>query len=143
MLDLTTDEPTNEKKLPAKVRHFKGRFADAPTSLNPKDIRHAHPISHGEILGKLRDGRKIRDVVIETLKTSKGEGALHLLYLSCGWMPRTYRIYRVSEADRPRFFRDLDRLVTLIRNEFHFAGTISIRLQANPVRTRKKPVEQL
>ena len=142
MANHTPDVATKGVEPPLKVRRFRGRFADAPSSLNPKDVRHDFPVSHGEILGKLREGRKIRDVVIETLATTKGEGALHLLYLSCGWMPRTYRIYRVSEADRPRFFRDLDRLVTLIRNEFHFAGTISIRLQASPLRARKKTSTQ-
>lgn len=106
---------------------FKGRFADAPNALNESDVRNRRFITHAEVQEQLAAGGFIKGAVIESSITNETAGRLNLLYLSCSWGTRGYRIFRVFRGGRPRFFRDLDRLICMIRDEFGYSGPITLR----------------
>ena len=109
-----------------KRPHKQGRFREVPDVLGADDHRNDAPISYAELSEQLRLGRRIIDCVIETITTDDDLLPLYLLFVSCNFRPRGYRIFKVNQYDRPRFFRDMDRLLAMIRNDFFYAVAMSI-----------------
>lgn len=106
---------------------FRGRFQDAPPALDAFDPRNSKSITHADVIEHVEKGHQLEKVVIESLPPVGNGGPLYLLYLNCDWT-RGYHVFHVYSSVRPRFFRDLDRLVGMIRNEFQYRKQIDLRM---------------
>lgn len=106
---------------------FKGRFPDAPESLDGSDVRNRRFVTNAEVAEQLAAGGVVKGIIIEASQAAGSDSSLYLLYMACSWGNRGYRIFRVFRGGRPRFFRDLDRLVRLVRDEFDYHGPITLR----------------
>lgn len=132
-------ERSNEVQTGSPKPPNKGRFAGAMVEIDENDRRLEKPLTHSELIDRLREGRAVLDCVIEAVPQADSKHPLYLLFLSCNFSPRGYRVYRVGDYIRPRLFRDLDRVVAMIRNEFFYGGTIHLRLQEkSPQRNKDK-----
>ncbi len=117
--------------LPSKtLKGFGGRFNDAPQSLDEGDVRNQQPITHAEIVDSLDERHYIRGITIEDVRTDPAS-ALYLMYVLCSWKKGGYHVFQINWPSRPRFFRDLDRLITLVRKDFNYEGPIDLRVSKN------------
>jgi hypothetical protein len=82
------------------------------------------PITHGEITEKVRDGGVLRGAILEAQDDSRQPK--YAVFLLTNWR-RGYCVLHVHWPARPRLFRDLDRLLVLIRFEYGFTGTIALK----------------
>lgn len=88
-------------------------------------------ITNAEIMRGLAEGGYIRGVIVEAQdRTSRTP--FYAVYVLATWRPG-YSLFNIAFPHRPRFFRDLDRLIELIRFEFRFEGNVNIRLAGDRV----------
>ncbi len=89
----------------------------------------AKATNHAEIVGGLARGGYLKSAIIEEEGDETGR-SLYTCFLLLSWCPG-YRILHVGwplkETKRPRQFRDLDRLVGLIRRDFGYRDAIALR----------------
>lgn len=88
--------------------------------------RTAPPITHADIVEWVAKGGYLRSVIIEA-QGEKERRPWYAVYVLASWRPG-YCIFHVHWPARPRLFRDLDRLMALIRFEFRYEGTVAVRL---------------
>ena len=100
-------------------------------------------ITHADIVRAIADGGYIRGVMLEA-QIPDMRAPQYAVYVLGSWQVG-YAVFHVAHPARPRFFRDLDRLVEMLRFEFGFRGPISLRLAGEQVaqksarlRTRKE-----
>ena len=110
-----------------RVKSFGGRFNDAPQALDEDDARNLQTVTHAEIVDNLDERHYIRGITIEDVRTDPNS-ALYLLYVLCSWKRGGYHVFQIFSPSRPRFFRDLDRLITLVRKDFDYEGPIDLRV---------------
>lgn len=112
----------------------KGHFLDAeldghqPAIGVPSDMP---GITHAEIVRGIADGGYIRGVMLEAQVPSM-RAASYAVYVLGTWQTG-YSVFHVAHPARPRLFRDLDRLVEMLRFEFGYRGPISLRLAGEQV----------
>jgi hypothetical protein len=82
------------------------------------------PITHGEITERVRDGGVVRGAILEAQDDSRQPK--YAVFFLTNWR-RGYCVLHVHWPARPRLFRDLDRLLVLIRFEYGFTGTIALK----------------
>lgn len=87
-------------------------------------LQTCEPITHAEITERLRDGGHIRSAVLEAQDDSKQPK--YAVFLLTNWR-KGYCVLHVHWPARPRLFRDLDRLLVLLRFEYGFTGTIALK----------------
>jgi len=88
-------------------------------------------ITHAEIVRGIAEGGYIRGVMVEAQDPSM-RGPQYAVYVLATWQIG-YAVFHVAHPARPRLFRDLDRLVEMLRFEFNFHGPISLRLAGEQV----------
>ena len=118
---------------------FLEQSKDASERLDPKDTRNIRSVTHSEILEQIAQQHHVRGIVVETIRTP-GETPLYVLYVLCSWRLPRYCIFHIFRNLRPRFFRVLDRLIGMVRNDFGYQGCIELRIQhdhENQPRLRK------
>lgn len=97
----------------------------------------APPTTVAEILDRRQRGGYLKAVIIETDYDEQKKPA-YTCYLLLSWC-NGYRVLHVNWPARPRQFRDLDRLVGLVRRDFGYGDTIALRLAGgNPGRAEKR-----
>ena len=82
------------------------------------------PISHAEITEKLLREGSIRGAVLEAQDDSKQPK--YAAFLLPSWR-KAYCVLHIAWPARPRLFRDLDRLLVLIRFEYRYKDTIALK----------------
>lgn len=88
-------------------------------------------ITNAEIMRGLAEGGYIRGIIVEAQdRTSRTPS--YAVYVLATWRPG-YSLFNIAFPHRPRFFRDLDRLMELIRFELQFEGNVNIRLAGDRV----------
>ena len=92
-------------------------------------------LQEGEIRQALQEGGRIRNVLVVT--TGIGHAVEHLAYLRASWR-RDFLPLRTWNDRTDRTYRDLDRLLTLIRVDFGFAGCVPVYLAGDPELARYK-----
>ena len=95
-------------------------------------------LQEGEIKQGLEEGGHIRNVLV----VSRGEGKRteHLAYFRPSWR-RDFLPLRTWADEGDRMYRDLDRLLTLIREDFAYCGVIPLYLAGDPgLRKYKVPL---
>ncbi|KAA0577905.1 hypothetical protein FZ983_20210 [Azospirillum sp. B21] len=92
-------------------------------------------LQEGEIRQALQEGGRIRNVLVVT--KGIGRAVEHLAYLRASWR-RDFLPLRTWNDRGDRTYRDLDRLLTLIRVEFGFAGCIPVYIAGDPELARYK-----
>lgn len=88
-------------------------------------------ITNAEIMRGLAEGGYIRGIIIEAQDRGSRTPA-YAVYVLATWRPG-YSLFNIAFPHRPRLFRDLDRLMELIRFEFRFQGSVSVRLAGDMV----------
>ena len=91
-----------------------GEGYEASLTVSPQEqsvlLQSCAPITHAEITEKVKEGGRLRGAVFLLTNWRKGYCVLH-----------------VHWPARPRLYRDLDRLLVLIRFEYGFTGTIALK----------------
>jgi hypothetical protein len=82
------------------------------------------PVTHAEITEKLLEGGSLKGAVLEAQDDSRQPK--YAVFLLPSWR-RGYCILHVHWPARPRLYRDLDRLLVLIRFDYGFTGTIALK----------------
>lgn len=86
-----------------------------------------HPcpsITNLEITDYLNADGHIRGIIIETQNDTNGPR--YAMYVQTSWHEE-YRIWNVNYPARPRLYRDLSRLLGIIRSDYKFNGAIILR----------------
>jgi len=96
----------------------------AETSEGSTLLHTCQPITHAEITDRLKDDGHIRGAVLEAQDDSKQPK--YAVFLLTNWR-KGYCVLHVHWPARPRLFRDLDRLLVLLRFEYAFTGTIALK----------------
>jgi hypothetical protein len=87
-------------------------------------LRGCQPITHAEITEKLLAGGVLKGAVLEAQDDSRHPK--YAVFLLPSWR-RGYCILHVHWPARPRLYRDLDRLLVLIRFDYGYTGTIALK----------------
>ena len=92
----------------------------------PTSRLHASPvITHTEVASRLDQGGCLRGVVLEAQKDDAHPD--YAIFLLSSWR-KEYTVLGFNSAERPRLFRDLDRVLRLVRIDYEFKGTVALRL---------------
>lgn len=83
----------------------------------------------GDIKAGVRDGGHVRSVFIIARPAERGSG--YIPYIRVDWT-RGFRPLRTFRDKGDRVYRDLNRLVGLLRVEFAYLGEISLFISGDP-----------
>jgi hypothetical protein len=101
-------------------------------------------IKHSEIMAALSQGKYVKAVIIESAKDEAGRQT-YVCQLLLSWTQRYHALalrHPVQEPDEPRQFRDLDRLINLIRHEYGYLDTIALRIAGRSEGTKKTRLQR-
>ncbi len=87
-------------------------------------LQNCAPITHAEVTEKVKEGGYLRGAILEAQDDSKQPR--YAAFLLTNWR-KGYCVLHVHWPARPRLFRDLDRLLVLLRFEYGFTGTIALK----------------
>jgi hypothetical protein len=99
----------------------------------------ASGLQEGEIKEELQSGGHLRNVLIIT-KTIEGT-AEHLAYVRPSWR-REFLPLRTWGDKEDRTYKDLDRLLQLLRDDFGYLGFIGLYMDGDPDLTRYRVLSQ-
>ena len=85
----------------------------------------------------LRDGRYIRSVLVEHQSLDAG-GSLYTVYLVGSWHT-DWHILCGSQPATPRTYRNLDRLIVVLRTQLGFQGEVVVRTRRTASRREPSP----
>jgi len=88
------------------------------------------PLREGDVKAGLRQGGHIRDAFVVG-RCVGGSAVEYMVFLRASWR-RAFLPLRTWDALSFRSYRDLDRLVQLIRKDFGFQGVINLYVQGDP-----------
>lgn len=89
----------------------------------------AKGLQEGEIRQELQSGGHLRNILIVT-KTN-GDEPEHLAYVRPSWR-REFLPLRTWGDKQDRTYKDLDRLLTLLRDDFGYRGFIGLYVDGDP-----------
>jgi hypothetical protein len=89
----------------------------------------ARGLQEGEIRQELQGGGHLRNVLIITKKN--GNTAEHLAYVRPSWR-REFLPLRTWGDKEDRTYKDLDRLLALLRDDFGYHGFIGLYMDSDP-----------
>jgi hypothetical protein len=89
----------------------------------------AKGLQEGEIRQELQSGGHLRNVLIIT-KAVKGADE-HLAYIRPSWRREFLPLRTWGDKD-DRFYKDLDRLLLLLRDDFGYRGFIGLYMDGDP-----------
>jgi len=97
----------------------------------------ARGLQEGEIKQELQSGGHLRNVLIITKHVN---GIVeHLAYIRPSWR-REFLPLRTWGGKEDRTYRDLDRLLMLLRDEFQYDGFIGLYLDGDPTLARYRAI---
>ncbi len=99
----------------------------------------ASGLQEGEIKQELQSGGHLRNVLIIT-KTIEGT-AEHLAYVRPSWR-RKFLPLRTWGDKEDRTYKDLDRLLLLLRNDFGYLEFIGLYMDGDPDLTRYRVLSE-
>jgi hypothetical protein len=99
----------------------------------------ASGLQEGEIKQELQSGGHLRNVLIIT-KTIEGT-AEHLAYVRPSWR-RQFLPLRTWGDKEDRTYKDLDRLLLLLRDDFGYLGFIGLYMDGDPDLTRYRVLSE-
>lgn len=82
------------------------------------------PITHAEIMEKVKEGGRLRGAILEAQEDSKQPR--YAVFILSNWR-KGYCVLHLHLPTRLRLYRDLDRLLVLIRFEYGYTGTIALK----------------
>jgi hypothetical protein len=91
----------------------------------------------GDIVSGLADGGRILGIFVVERSVRGGTG--YVAYLRTSWR-RGFHGLRTYRDKSDRLYRDLDRLVRLIRDEFKYRGPITLLVEGAPELRRFRAV---
>ena len=99
---------------------------DTAKAANKKSIflEACAPITHAELTEKLKEGGYVRSAVLEAQDDSREPR--YAVFLLVSWR-KGYCVLHVHWPAKPRMYRDLDRLLALLRFDYRFTGTVAIK----------------
>lgn len=92
-------------------------------------------LQEGDIKAALADGGRILNVII--ICRSDAEGCEHIPYFHTSW-GRGFRALRTWADKGDRTYRDLNRLLALVRSDFEYKGYIVLYLAGDAELARYK-----
>lgn len=105
--------------------------ASGPSALPPFIPEDMPSTTHAEIVEGIAAGGYIRGVMVEAQEPDS-RAPWYALYVLTSWR-KGYSVFHIAYPARPRLFRDLDRLMEMLRFEFRFRGAVSVRLAGEQV----------
>ncbi len=99
----------------------------------------AKGLQEGEIKQELQSGGHLRNVLIIT-KTIGG-AAEHLAYVRPSWR-REFLPLRTWADKEDRTYKDLDRLLVLLRDDFGYRGFIGLYMDGDPDLVRYRALSE-
>ena len=99
----------------------------------------ARGLQEGEIRQELQSGGRLRNVLIIT-KTIEG-AAEHLAYVRPSWR-REFLPLRTWGGKEDRTYKDLDRLLVLLRDDFGYQGFIGLYMEGDPDLARYRAMSE-
>ena len=96
-------------------------------------------LQEGEIRQELQSGGHLRNVLIIT-KTIEGT-AEHLAYVRPSWR-REFLPLRTWGDKEDRTYKDLDRLLVLLRDDFGYLGFIGLYMEGDPDLARYRALSE-
>jgi hypothetical protein len=99
----------------------------------------ARGLQEGEIRQELQSGGHLRNVLIIT-KTIEG-AAEHLAYVRPSWR-RVFLPLRTWGDKEDRTYKDLDRLLVLLRDDFCYRGFIGLYMDGDPDLARYRALSE-
>jgi hypothetical protein len=99
----------------------------------------ARGLQEGEIRQELQSGGRLRNVLIIT-RTIEGM-AEHLAYVRPSWR-RTFLPLRTWGDKQNRTYKDLDRLLVLLREDFGYRGFIGLYMDGDPDLARYRALSE-
>ena len=96
-------------------------------------------LQEGEIRQELQNGGHLRNVLIIT-RTIEGSPE-HLAYVRPSWR-REFLPLRIWGDKEDRTYRDLDRLLVLLRDDFGYRGFIGLYLEGDPDLARYRALSE-
>jgi hypothetical protein len=99
----------------------------------------ARGLQEGEIKQELQNGGRLRNVLIIT-KLIEGT-AEHLAYIRPSWR-REFLPLRTWNDKEDRTYRDLDRLLVLLREDFRYLGFIGLYVDGDPDLSRYRALAE-
>ena len=90
-----------------------------------------------EIRQELSSGGHLRNILIITKPI--GDAAEHLAYVRPSWRPEFLPL-RTWGGKEDRTYKDLDRLLVLLRDDFGYRGFIGLYLEGDPDLARYRAV---
>jgi hypothetical protein len=97
----------------------------------------ARGLQEGEIRQELQNGGHLRNVLI--ISKTNGDAAEHLAYVRPSWR-REFLPLRTWGDKEDRSYKDLDRLLTLLRDDFGYHGFIGLYMDGDPDLARYRAV---
>ncbi len=88
-------------------------------------LEHCSQISHGEITEHLVSGGHIKAAIIEAQDDCADPR--YAVFLLASWRS-SYHVLRVHWPARPRLFKDVGRLMALLRMAYGFKGPVAITI---------------
>lgn len=115
-----------------------GEGYEASLTVSPQQqsvlLQSCAPITHAEITEKVREGGRLRGAVLEA--QDDGRQPRYAVFLLTNWR-KGYCVLHVHWPARPRLYRDLDRLLVLIRFEYGFTGTIALKRASEAINGKR------
>lgn len=96
-------------------------------------------LQEGEIRQAIEDGGHIRNVLVVSRRV--GDSVEYLAYLRPSWK-RDLLPLRTWGDKADRTYRDLDRLLMLIRQDFRYEGVVPVYVGGDPELARYKALAQ-
>jgi len=88
-------------------------------------------ITHADVLEGIAAGGYIRGIMVEAQEPDN-RATRYALYILTSWQ-QGYHVFHIAWPSRPRLFKDLDRLMEMLRFEFRFRGVVSVRLAGEQI----------
>ena len=85
-------------------------------------------ITHSEVANRVEQGGCLRGALLEAQEDDAYPN--YAVFLLSSWC-KEYTILGFNSAERPRLFRDLDRVLRLVRIDYEFKGTVALRLASD------------
>ncbi|MDT8278526.1 hypothetical protein RQ734_20935 [Roseomonas mucosa] len=102
-------------------------------------------ITNADLVNGIAAGGYIRGVMVEAQEPDSRKPS-YALYILTSWR-KGYSVFHIAWPARPRLFKDLDRVIEMLRFEFNYRGVVSVRLAGEQVaqksaRLRTRPDDQ-
>ena len=85
-------------------------------------------ITHSEVVSRVEQGGCLRGVLLEAQEDDAFPK--YAVFVLSSWR-KEYTVLGFNSAERPRLFRDLDRVLRLVRIDYRFKGTVALRLASD------------